>query len=109
VRLNVFKKWHKSTLAFNVGWKLRKSINFCRKLSFILSSLHLSFFFGTTIEKYKREIREVRKTQQENPEFGHKPGEMKHSIEGESQKIINFVVKLSLMLSFSLKPCALKC
>jgi len=61
-----------------------------------------------------RIIRKVRKTQHQNPEFGHKPGEIKNKSAkkyiqgGETQKTIHFCNKLSFILSF-LFPKRLHC
>jgi hypothetical protein len=59
---------------------------------------------------FTRVIRKVRKAQHQNPEFSHTQGEIfkkkpaekvfQHSTGDETQKIINFGVKLSFILSF---------
>jgi hypothetical protein len=75
------------------------------------------FFSPLLFLPFMRVIRKVRKTQPQNPEFGHTQGEtqktptkkyIKISMGGETQKTINFGGKLSFILSF-LFPERLHC
>jgi len=73
--------------------------------------LKILFYFCFKASKYNRVIRKVRKTQHQNPEFGHTKSEIqkklqkntstfKHSMGDETQKSINFGGELSFILSF---------